>query len=103
MLHARTGAPPTCDPVGESVARPPIIRAELNRPDVRAQAAEILRSLIEEIRLVPESWRLEIEVVGDLAGILALGPNDKRPIGGADGAQVTLVAGTGFEPVTFRL
>ena len=70
------------------------LHAELNRPDVRAQAIEILRSLIEEIRLVAENGRLEIEVVGDLAGILALGPNDKRPIGGADGAQVTLVAGT---------
>ena len=70
------------------------LHAELNRPDARAQAIEILRSLIEEIRLVPEDGRLEIEVVGDLAGILALGRNDKRPTGGAGGAQVTLVAGT---------
>ncbi|MCZ8101324.1 MAG: hypothetical protein O9972_25900 [Burkholderiales bacterium] len=69
-------------------------RAELNRPDVSAQATGILRKLIEEIRLVPENGRLEIEVVGDLAGIVALGPNDKRPIGSAGGAQVTLVAGT---------
>ena len=92
--------PAMADVYRERVER---LHAELDRPDIRAQAIEILRSLIEEIRLVPENGRLEIEVVGDLAGILALGPNDKRPIGGADGAQVTLVAGTGFEPVTFRL
>ncbi len=59
-----------------------------------AAGAGLLRSLIEEIRLVPEGGQLEIEVVGDLAGILALGPNDKRPTGVSDGAQVTLVAGT---------
>ena len=89
-------AAPALHPAMAEVYRDRVARlhAELNRPDVRAQATEILRSLIEEIRLVPENGRLEIEVVGDLAGILALGPNDKRPIGGADGAQVTLVAGT---------
>ncbi|MHB2168934.1 recombinase family protein [Alsobacter sp. R-9] len=79
------------------------LHAELNRPEVRAQATEILRSLIEEIRLVPENGRLEIEVVGDLAGILALGAERKQPAVGDGGLQVTLVAGTGFEPVTFRL
>ncbi|MHB2169537.1 recombinase family protein [Alsobacter sp. R-9] len=70
------------------------LHAELNRPEVRAQATEILRSLIEEIRLVPENGRLEIEVVGDLAGILALGAERKQPAVGDGGLQVTLVAGT---------
>jgi site-specific DNA recombinase len=59
-----------------------------------AAGAGLLRSLIEEIRPVPEGGRLEIEVMGDLAGILALGPSDKRPTGSADRAQQTLVAGT---------
>jgi hypothetical protein len=35
---------------------------------VRAEAAEALRNLIKEIRLVPEGGQLQI----DLAGILAL-------------------------------
>ena len=53
---------------------------------------------------MPENGQLQIEVVGGaLPGILALGPNDKRPAGDAGGAQVKMVAGTGFEPVTFRL
>ncbi len=70
------------------------LHAELNRPEVRTQAIEILRSLIEEIRLVPENGRLEIEVVGDLAGILTLGGERKQPAVGDGGLQVTLVAGT---------
>ena len=77
---------------------------ELNRPELRAQAADVLRSLIEEVRLVPENGRLEIELAGDLAGILALSAGNKKPVtAGRDGLQVTLVAGIGFEPMTFRL
>lgn len=92
-------APPAAPALHPSMAdvyqdRAARLHAELNRPDVRAQAIGVLRSLIEEIRLVPENGRLEIEVVGDLAGILALGRNDKRPTGGAGGARVILVAGT---------
>jgi hypothetical protein len=37
-------------------------------------------------------------------GILALGMDGKKPAtAGRDGQQVTLVAGIGFEPMTFRL
>jgi hypothetical protein len=77
-------APPTAPALHPAMAevyreRVERLHAELNRPDVRAQATGILRSLIEEIRLVPENGRLEIEVVGDLAGILALGVNANSP------------------------
>ena len=34
---------------------------------------------------------------------LGIGPNDKHPLADAEGVQVTLVAGAGFEPATFRL
>jgi site-specific DNA recombinase len=80
------------------------LQDELNRPELRAQAAEVLRSLIDEVRLVPDNGRLEIELAGDLAGILALAADSKKPVtAGRDGLQVTLVAGRGFEPLTFRL
>jgi hypothetical protein len=47
---------------------------------------------------------LEIELLGDLAGILALSAGNKKPVTeNRDGLQVTLVAGEGFEPSTFRL
>ncbi|TPD59241.1 recombinase family protein [Emcibacter nanhaiensis] len=87
----------------------------LNEPDLRAQASQTLRSLIEAVRLVPEGEGLGIELVGDLAGILHfVEPKDKaRPQKGSaaqgsisDGSgrrQLPLVAGAGFEPATFRL
>ena len=36
------------------------------------QAFELIRSLIEEIRLVPDGGALKAELRGELAGILAL-------------------------------
>jgi hypothetical protein len=64
----------------------------LNDDALRTEAAEVLRSLISEIRLVPVDGALAIELVGALAGILALG-NEKRPRPFGSGAQITLVAG----------
>jgi site-specific DNA recombinase len=74
----------------------------LNQDDLRAQAAEVIRELISEIRLIPQDGALTIELVGALAGILALG-KEERPRPSGSGAQITLVAGVGFEPTTFRL
>ena len=79
---------------GDGRALPPEgrhLHEELNRPELRAEATQALRGLIEEIRLVPEDGQLQIEIAGDLAGILALGDKSKRPARGAGGSQVTLV------------
>ncbi len=76
--------------------------------DDDVEAREMVRGLVEEIRLVPDEGRLRIEVRGELAAILRLAAgarNDK----GADlmidalYGRVKMVAGTGFEPVTFML
>jgi DNA invertase Pin-like site-specific DNA recombinase len=82
----------------DKVAR---LHEELNRPELREEASAAIRSLIEEVRLVPVEGKLEIELAGALAGILALASNNPRRTG--RGLQVTLVAGVGFEPTTFRL
>ena len=71
-----------------SVAR---LHEELNRPELREVAAAAIRGLIEEVRLVPVEGQLELELVGALAGILALTSNNPRREG--QGLQVTLVAG----------
>ncbi len=68
-------------------------------------AKELVRSLVEHITLIPEGSRLRIEVRGELGAILrlangAIGAN--RSVD-AVGEQIKMVAGTGFEPVTFRL
>ena len=62
---------------------------------------------IDEIRLVPESDANRIELHGELSATLGLAgrSNSKSPsmFARALSEQVKLVAGTGFEPVTFRL
>jgi hypothetical protein len=68
---------------------------ELNRPELRSEAAQVLRGLINEVRLIPENGRLEIEIAGALAGIPALAADSKKPVTRErDGLQATLVAGT---------
>ncbi len=86
---------------------------ELNRPD-NAEAGELIRSLIEKIELHPrqDSKGLDALLFGDLAGILALcdaaEDNKKRPAAIDAGRRISscrmsVVAGAGFEPTTFRL
>jgi site-specific DNA recombinase len=73
----------------------------LNDEHDRLQAAECLRELIEEIRLVPEQGKLRIELYGELSALINLANENPRSKG--TGVQITLVAGVGFEPTTFRL
>jgi hypothetical protein len=48
---------------------------------------------------------LDIDLFGDLAGILSVATQKERPPDESDPSiqQVRLVAGAGFEPATFRL
>ena len=87
------------------------LAAALNADDTRQEAADILRGLIEKIVLTPDATAPNghtIELFGELGAILTLcadgnGTNAKARTVGAGFRQLTLVAGTGFEPVTFRL
>ncbi len=51
--------------------------------------------------MVPEDGELKIELFGELAALVGLANKDPRS--DDRGLQVTLVAGGGFEPPTFRL
>jgi hypothetical protein len=54
------------------------LKAEALRDDgTRSEAFELIRSLIDQIRLVPEDRKLRIELCGELAGILALAADTK--------------------------
>ena len=78
----------------------------LNQEENRPEAADILRSLVERIELRPnKQGKLEIDLYGDLAGILSLAGKKDRPFDQNDLSfqQVKVVAGIGFEPMTFRL
>ncbi|MEQ8399975.1 MAG: recombinase family protein [Roseitalea porphyridii] len=85
----------------------------LNRPKERQEAAEALRMLIEKIVLTPGPSRGEMDATlyGELGTILnwterqAVGKaaENKTPGGVPSGVSVSVVAGAGFEPATFRL
>ncbi len=108
VLQKHLGAKPT-EPVrlhpnlGEIYHRKvEALREALDRDDTRSEAATILRGLIDEIRLTPDDGQLGIYLVGNLAKILDLCAK-KNPGSTGTGLQITLVAGAGFEPATFRL
>ena len=64
----------------------------LNAEETRQEAGEIIRGLIDEIRLVPDGGELRIHLKGELAEMLALSTN-KRPGSKGTGLKTTLVAG----------
>ncbi len=61
----------------------------------RIEAADTLRSLVDQIVLTPVDGKVEIDVQGDLAGILTISTQSKNPAAGATGSQVKMVAGAG--------
>ena len=73
----------------------------------KVEAIELLRSLVAEVRLHPDDDAPDghvIELYGELATILELsGPTNDEPRRITGGVSVSLVAGVGFEPTTFRL
>ena len=88
---------------------------EALRHETDGQAAlEVVRGLIERITLTPtaEGNGLEVDITGEIAAMLALGmagsadakkPAHRTGVLDAFASSVKVVAGTGFEPVTFRL
>ena len=82
---------------------------------IRGEAEEAFRALVEGVVLTPDDTapdRLAAEIHGDLAVILRLGDGSLKTqtppsFGGRRtsvlGSQFSGDAGTGFEPVTFRL
>jgi len=75
----------------------------LNDPNIRAETADVLRSLIDRIELRPggEGQRIAAALHADLARILALcadsGRKKKLPKAAASGSQLSVVAG-GSQP-----
>ena len=68
----------------------------LTAEENRAEAADLLRSLVDRIELTPnDQGKLEIDLYGDLAGILSLAANKDRPLEASDPSvqQVKVVAG----------
>jgi site-specific DNA recombinase len=80
----------------------------LNAPSTAAEAGEIMRDLIDRIVLTSVEGVLQAELFGDLAAIMAMAEAparaNKRPGPPAEEpGLLSVVAGVGFEPTTFRL
>ena len=80
----------------------------LRDPQERNEAAEAVRGLIERIVLTSGAKRGEMDVTlhGDLGAVLewtAKGAKENATDAPAPGMSVSVVAGAGFEPATFRL
>ncbi len=79
----------------------------LNNEATKSEAIVLLRGLVTEARMIPETTALNghiIELTGDLAAILELSdPQIQKTRRLTGGGSVSLVAGVGFEPTTFRL
>ena len=96
-LAARDAPAPLIHPNLAEVYRQQVERLHeaLQEPATHDEAFELIRSLIDEIQLIPEDGELRVELHGALAGILALSAS-KTP-GGRDAAglaeQIKMVAG----------
>jgi hypothetical protein len=75
------------------------IEQSLNDPAIRAEAAEVLRSLIDriELRRAGDGQGMAAILYGELASILSLcsesGRKEKLPKAAASGSQLSVVAG----------
>ena len=81
--------------------------AALRDPLIHDEALEIVRGLIDRLVIHSvEAGGFQVELVGDIARMVELGAGAERKKAALDertACSVKVVAGTGFEPVTFRL
>jgi site-specific DNA recombinase len=77
------------------------LHASLSDPQSRTEAAEILRSLVEKITVKHDKNGVEVELVGDIVKLVSLPEGNNVPA--SFESSVKVVAGRGFEPLTFRL
>ncbi|MEY8838343.1 recombinase family protein [Cribrihabitans sp. XS_ASV171] len=70
-------------------------------PEIRTQALEIVRGLIERVSVRHDEEGVTIELDGALTAMIGLAQNEQSRPEAASSLKV--VAGVGFEPTTFRL
>ncbi len=71
---------------------------------IRQEAIEIIQSMIEQIIVTPVEGGFTIDLHGELGAILALvDGKQKLPDAKRAGSSLSVVAGAGCEPTTFRL
>ncbi len=73
----------------------------LTNPEIRVQAVDSVRVLIDRVTLNDSPEGLTIELEGALSAMISAAQPEAAPL--MKSSSVKVVAGTGFEPVTFRL
>ena len=85
------------------------LRQSLSDPENKVEVAKVLGELIEEIIVYPPSYgaSAEAEITARLSNLVSFANAKSRPPEGgrlsSPSSAIKVVAGTGFEPVTFRL
>ena len=79
------------------------LHTALANPELRTEALELIRGLIERVELHPAEKGFRIELVGEIANMITLSAGAESVGSGPNRASVKVVAGIGFEPMTFRL
>jgi site-specific DNA recombinase len=109
-LAAQPAAPPLLHPNLAELYRRKVeaLHQTLRDPVTRDEALGLIRGLIEQVIVHPSADGPELELVGEIASMVALAQAQAPGSGGPDvlGAyrsSVKVVAGRGFEPLTFRL
>ena len=72
------------------------LQTTIRNPETSGEAFGLIRGLIDAVILMPVNGKLEIELRGDLASILALSEKNKVFSAGEKALQIKMVAGTGF-------
>jgi site-specific DNA recombinase len=72
-------------------------------PELRGEALELIRGLIERVELHATEDGFRIELIGEIANMVKLSAGAESFGTDAERASVKVVAGIGFEPMTFRL
>ncbi len=76
----------------------------LTDPAIKMQAINIIQSMIEHVTVTPQIDGFSIDLHGELGRILEIvSEKEQRPGTFVSGRSLSVVAGVGFEPTTFRL
>ena len=76
----------------------------LSDPAIRLKAIETIQGLIDHIKVTPTNTGFDVELRGELGAIMEMvDTKHERPADLTAGRSLSVVAGVGFEPTTFRL
>ena len=80
--------------------------SSITSPNLRSEAIDLIQSMIDSIVVtpLPDGDGFDIELNGELGAILTImDQKSKNPGTNVSRRSLSVVAGAGFEPATFRL